>query len=182
LKQDRLKLHALWNSFATNVAAPFVTFNVTASGGSDLLIGYVQSIVSLASAFTQLIGGRIADRSGKRVALAGLSSLGAGALWVGTAAFQAPTFLAIFFTAITLILGVYAAGRTAILGEGSEGTGRGAFLGSFAWLTSAGALAGLVLTTAIAAFNPSYAVLYLVSGCLFVISAIVLKGQEEQRV
>jgi len=182
LKQDRLRLHAFWNSFATNVAAPFVSFNVTSSGGSDLLIGYVQSIGSLASAFTQLIGGRIADRSGKRVAMAGLSSLAAGALWVGTTAFQAPTFLAVFFTAITLVLGVYAAGWTAILGESSEGTEKGEFLGSFARLTSAGALAGLVLTTAIAAVNPSYAVLYLVSGCLFVLSAIVLKGQGEQRV
>jgi MFS family permease len=182
LATDRLKLHAFWNSFATNVAAPFVSFNVTASGGSDLLIGYVQSVGSLASACTQLVGGRLADRLERRVAIAGLSSLVAGALWIGTVAFQTPTLLAIFFTAITLVLGVYAAGWTAILGEGSEGIGKGAFLGSFARLTSAGALAGLVLTTTIAALNPSYAILYVVSGGLFVLSAIVLKGQREQKV
>jgi MFS family permease len=182
LKLDRLKLHAFWNSFATNVAAPFVAFNVTASGASDILIGYVQSIGTLASAVTQLIGGRIADRSGKRVAIAGLFSLAAGALWIGTAVFQTPEFLALFFTAITLVLGVYAAGWTAILGEGSEGKGRGTFLGSFARMTSAGALAGLVFSTVVAAENPSYTVLYLASGGLFVLSAIVLKGQREQNV
>lgn len=182
MKLDRLRIHAFWNSFATNVASPFVSFNVTASGASDLLIGYVQAVGTLASAITQLIGGRIADRSGRRVAIAGLSSLVTGLLWVGTAAFQTPTYLAVFFTAITLVLGVYAAGWTTILGEGSEGRSRGAFLGAFARLTSVGALAGLVLTTVIAAINPSYTVLYLVSGGLFVLSAAVLMGQSEQSV
>jgi len=179
---DRLKLHAFWNSFATNVAAPFVSFNVTASGASDLLIGYVGAISTLASAFTQLIGGRIVDRSGRRVAIAGLFSVFAGVLWMATATFQTPTVLAAFFTAITLTLGVYAAGWTAILGEGSEGKGKGAFLGSFARLTSAGALGGLILTTAIAIFTTSYTPLYLVSGALFLLSALVLKGEKEQKV
>ncbi len=182
MKIDRLRWHAFWNSFATNVASPFVAFNVTASGASDLLIGYVQAISTLASAVTQLIGGRIADRSGRRVAIAGLSSFAAGVLWVGTVAFQTPTFLAIIFTAITLVLGVYAAGWTSILGEGSEGRGRGTFLGGFARLTSVGALAGLIFTTAIAAVNPSYTILYLASGMLFLLSAVVLRGQKEQRV
>ncbi len=140
------------------------------------------AISTLASAATQLIGGRIADRSGRRVAIAGLFSIVAGVLWVGTAAFESPTILAVFFTAITLVLGVYAAGWTAILGEGSEGRGKGAFLGSFARLTSAGALGGLVLTTALAAFTPSYTPLYFASGVLFLLSAAVLKGQKEQKV
>ena len=179
---DRLKLHAFWNSFANNVAAPFVSFNVTASGASDLLIGYVGSIGTLASAVTQLIGGRIADRSGRRVAIAGLFSVVAGFLWIGTSVIQTPTVLAVFFTAITLVLGVYAAGYTAILGEGSEGKGKGAFLGAFARLTSAGALAGLVLTTVTAAFTESYTPLYLASGALFLLSAAVLRGQKEQKV
>ncbi len=179
---DRLKLHAFWNSFATNVAAPFVSFNATVSGASYLLIGYVGAISTLASSVTQLVGGRIADRSGRRVAIAGLFSVFAGILWIGTAALQTPTVLAAFFTAITLVLGVYAAGWTAILGEASEGKGKGAFLGSFARLTSAGALAGLVLTTAIAAFTPSYTPLYIASGGLFLLSALFLKGQTEQKV
>lgn len=179
---DRLKLHAFWNSFASNVAAPFVSFNVTASGASDLLIGYVGATSTLASAVTQLIGGRIADRSGRRVGMAGAFSIVAGILWIGSAAYQTPTILAVFFTAITLVLGVYAAGWTAILGEGSEGKGRGAYLGAFARLTSVGGLGGLLLTTAIAAFTPSYAPLYLASGGLFLLSAFVLKGQEEQKV
>ena len=179
---DRLKLHAFWNSFAVNVAAPFVSFNVTASGASDLLIGYVGAIGTLASALTQLIGGRVADRSGRRVAMAGLFSVIAGVLWIGTATFQAPTVVAIFFTGITLVLGFYAAGWTAILGEGSEGKGKGAFLGSFARLTSAGALGGLILTTVIAAYSPSYTPLYLASGGLFLLSAVFLRGQKEQKV
>jgi MFS family permease len=179
---DRLKLHAFWNAFATNVAAPFVSFNVTASGASDLLIGYVGAISTLASAVTQLIGGRIADASGRRVAIAGLFSVFAGLLWIVTAVFQTPAILALLFTAITLILGVYAAGWTAILGEGSEGKGKGAFLGGFARLTSSGALAGLVLTTAIAAFTTSYTPLYVASGALFLLSALILRGQKEQKV
>jgi MFS family permease len=182
MKADRLKLHAFWNSFANNIASPFVAFNVTASGASDLLIGYVQAIGTLASAVAQLVGGRIADRSGRRVAIAGLFSIVAGLLWLATAAFQAPYFLAASFTAITLVLGFYAAGWTAILGEGSEGKEKGSFLGLFARLTSAGALGALLLTTAITAYYPSYTVLYILSGALFVLSALVLRGQREQRV
>ena len=182
MKLDRLGLHAFWNSFAANIASPFVSFNVTSSGASDLLISYVSTIGSLASAVTQLIGGWVADRTGKRVAMAGAFSVLSGALWLGTADFQTPTYLALFFTAITLVLGVYAAGWTAILGEGSEGRGRGAFLGSYARITSSGALAGLLLTTAISSVNPSFTILYLVSGALFIISAAMLRGQEEQKV
>jgi len=179
---DRLRLHAFWNSFANNVAGPFVAFNATTAGASAVLIGYLQSVGSLASAVTQLIGGGIADRSGRRVAIAGLFSLLAGSLWVGAVFYQTPAFLAVFFTAITLALGFYAAGWTAILGEGSEGTGRGAFLGSFARLTSAGALAGLLLTTAATFVYSSYTLLYLLSGGFFVLSAGVLRGQKEQKV
>ena len=182
LKTNRLGLHAFWNSFASNVASPFVTFDVTSSGASDLLIGYVSTIGSLASAITQLFGGWLADRSGRRVAMAGAASILTGVLWLGTAEFETPTYLALFFTAITLVLGVYAAGWTAILGEGSEGRGRGVFLGRYARITSAGALAGLVLTTAISSVNPSFAILYLVSGVLFIVAAAMLRGQGEQRV
>jgi len=182
LKLSWLGLHAFWNSFAANVASPFVTFNVTSSGASDLLISYVSTIGTLASGVTQLIGGWVADRTGKRVAMAGAFSIVAGILWLGTAEFQTPSYLALFFTAITLVLGVYAAGWTAILGEGSEGRGRGVYLGGYARITSAGALAGLVLTTVISSVNPSYTILYLVSGVLFIISAAILRGQREQRV
>ena len=182
MKPDRLRLHAFWNSFANNIASPFVAFDITAAGASDLLIGYVQAISTLASAVSQLFGGRIVDRSGRRVAMAALFSLVAGVLWLGTSAYQLPTFLAISFTAITLVLGLYAAGWTAILGEGSEGRGRGTFLGSFARVTSGGALAALLLTTVVTAFYPSYALLYFLSGALFILSAVVLRGQGEQRV
>ena len=182
MKLDWLGLHAFWNSFASNVASPFVTFNVTASGASDLLISYVSTIGTLASGVTQLIGGWVADRTGKRVAIAGAFSIVAGILWLGTAEFQTPAYLALFFTAITLVQGVYAAGWTAILGEGSEGRGRGVYLGGYARITSAGALAGLVLTTVISSVNPSFTILYIVSGVLFIVSAGMLRGQREQRV
>jgi MFS family permease len=180
--KNRLKLHAFWNSLANNVASPFVGFNVTASGASDILIGYVQAISTLASAVSQLVGGSIADRTGKRVAITVLFSLVTGFLWVGSAFFQAPTFLAISFTAITLAVGFYSAGWTSVVGEASEGKERGSFLSSFARLTSAGALIALVLTTGITAFYPSYTLLYLVSGAFFVLSAVILRGQKEQAV
>jgi MFS family permease len=185
MKPDRLRLHAFWNSFANNVASPFVGFNVTASGAAYYLVGYVQAISTLASAVTQLVGGRIVDRTGRRVRIAGLFSVTTGLLWLGAAEFQTPTYLAIFFTAITLVLGVYAAGWTAILGEGSEGRGRGAFLGSFARLMSIGALAALLLSTVVTAAYvqaTAYTLLYLISGGLFILSALVLKGQHEQKV
>ena len=155
---------------------------MTSSGASDLLIGYVSTVGSLASAVTQMFGGWVVDRSGKRVAMAGAFSILAGVLWLGTAEFQTPTYLAVFFTAITLALGFYAAGWSAILGEGSEGRGRGVFLGEYARITSAGALAGLVLTTVISSVNPSYTILYVVSGTLFILSAAMLRGQGEQKV
>ena len=182
MKQNRIGLHAFWNSFAANVASPFVTFNVTSSGASDLLISYVSTVGTLASAITQLFGGWVADRTGKRVLMAGAFSILTGTLWLGTAEFQTPTYLALFFTAITLVLGLYAAGWTAILGEGSEGRERGAFLGSYARITSSGALVGLLLTTAISSVNPSFAILYLVSGILYIVSASMLRGQKEQKV
>jgi MFS family permease len=182
LKRDRLKLHTFWNSLANNIASPFVGFNVTASGASDLLIGYVQAISTLASAVSQLIGGRIADRTGKRVAITVLFSVVTGVLWVGTAFNQDTTLLAISFTAITLAIGFYSAGWTSVVGEASEGREKGAFLSSYAQLTSAGALIALVLTTIITAFYASYATLYLLSGAFFVLSGIILRGKKEQPV
>jgi MFS family permease len=175
-----LKLHAFWNSLANNVATPFVGYNVTASGASAILIGYVQAIGSLASAVTQLVGGRIADRSGRRVLIAMIFSVVTGVLWLGSAVNQSPNLLAILFTAITLALGFYAAGWTSLVGEASEGTARGYFLGTFARIIYGGALAALLLTTAITAFYPSPAILYLMAGLFFVFSAVILVGQKEQ--
>jgi MFS family permease len=182
LKRDRLKLHTFWNSLANNVASPFVGFNVTSSGASDILVGYVQAISSLASAVSQLAGGWIADRTGKRVAITVLFSVVTGVLWVGTAFIQSTTLLAISFTVITLAIGFYSAGWTSVVGEAAEGTEKGAFLSSFARLTNIGALFALVLTTLITAFYPSYTTLYLLSGAFFVLSAIVLRGKKEQPV
>ena len=179
---DRLKLHAFWNSLANNVATPFIGFNVTVSGASAILIGYVQAIGSLASAVTQLLGGRIADRSGKRVAIAMVFSVVTGALWFGSALNQSPEFLAVSFTAITLALGFYAAGWTSLVGEASEGRARGYFLGTFARVIYFGALVALLLTTALTAYYPSPAALYLLAGGFFVFSALILVGQKDQMV
>ncbi len=182
MKLNRLRQHTFWNSFASNIAGPFVGFNVTSSGAAAILVGYVSAIGTLASAVTQLVGGRMVDRSGRRVATAALFSTVTGLLWMGASFYQEPTFLAVAFTAITLAAGFYAAGYTAILGEASEEKGRGRFLGSFAQLTSAGALVALVLTTALTAFYQSYSLLYFLSGALFLVSAFFLRGQGEQEV
>jgi len=182
LKPDRLKIHAFWNSLAGNVSAPFVGFNVTVAGGSNLLIGYVQAIGSLASAVSQLVGGRVADRSGRRVGIALAFSAVTGLLWVLSALAQSPEVLAIVFTAITLTLGFYAAGWTSLLGEASEGTEKGSFLSAYARLTSSGALVALIMTTAITAYYPSYTALYLLAGAFFLLSALVLRGRTEQKV
>ncbi len=180
--RNRLKLHAFWNSLASNTASPFVGFNVTASGASDILVGYVQAISSLASAVSQLVGGRIADKSGRRAGIAVLSSVVVGIFWMGSALVQSPAFLAVSFTAITLVVGFYLAGWTSLIGEASEKTEKGSFLSTFAQIQSVGALGALILTTVIAAYYPSYAALYLLSGAFFVLSAFVLRGQKEQRV
>ena len=177
---DRLKLHAFWNSLANTVASPFVGYNVTVSGANAILIGYVQAIGSLASAVTQLLGGRIADRSGKRVLIAMVFSIVTGALWLGSAINQSPEQIAIFFTAITLALGFYAAGWTSLVGEASEGRAKGHFLGTFARIISIGSLAALLLTTAVTAYYPSPAILYVLAGGFFVFSALILLGQKEQ--
>ncbi len=179
---DRLRLHALWNSLASNTAAPFVGFNVTASGAGAVLIAYVQAISTLASAVSQLVGGSIADRSGKRVMIAVLFSLVTGILWVGNAFEQSPAFLAVSFTAITLAIGFYLAGWTSLIGEASEKTKKGSYLSSFAQLQSVGALGALLLTTVLTAYYPSYSALYLLSGVFFVVSALILRGQKEQAV
>jgi MFS family permease len=182
LKPDRFKIHTFWNSLAGNVASPFVGFNVTVSGASDLLIGYVQAIGNLASGISQLFGGRVADRYGRRVAMAILFSVVTGGLWMLSALLKTPTLLAISFTAITLTVGLYAAGWTALVGEASEGTERGSFLSTYARLTNLGALAALLLTTGITAYYPSYTALYLLAGVFFVLSALVLRGRAEQKV
>ena len=179
---DRLKLHAFWNSLANNVATPFVGFNVTVSGASAILIGYVQAIGSLASSVTQLLGGRIADRSGKRIAIAMMFSVVTGVLWLGSALNQNPEYLAVLFTAITLALGFYASGWTSLVGEASEGRARGYFLGTFARVIYMGALAALLLTTALTAYYPSPAALYLLAGAFFIFSAMILVGQKEQHI
>jgi MFS family permease len=182
LKRDRLKIHTFWNSLANNIAGPFVGFNVTAAGASDILIGYVQAISTLASAVSQLVGGRVADKTGKRVAITVLFSVVTGVLWIGTAFLRNTILLAISFTAITLAIGLYSAGWTSVVGEASEGREKGAFLSSFAQLTSLGALVALVLATLITAFYASYATLYLLSGAFFILSAIILRGRKEEPV
>jgi len=182
MKDIRLKVHALTNSLANNAATPFVGFNITASGGNNILIGYVQAISTLASALSQLAGGRIVDRVGRRLTVAMLFSGVVGVLWLLSAILPDTTSLAISFTAITLALGFYAAGWSSFLGEASEGAGRGVFLATFANLASAGALIALLITTAITAVNPSYSILFLLAGFVFVLSSLVLRGQKEQRV
>ncbi|QQG48841.1 MAG: MFS transporter [archaeon] len=182
MKGTRLKVHALLNSLASNLAGPFVGYNETASGASNLLIGYVQAISTLASSVAQLLGGGVADRFGKRILMATLFSVFVGALWVGTAGISDNLALAVSWTAITLGLGFYQAGWTAFLGEASEGEGRGSFLSTFARLSGIGALAGLLVATPIAAVDNKYVILDLLSGAVFLASAFVLKGQREQTV
>ncbi len=181
-KRDRLKPHTLWNNLANNIASPFVSFNIASSGASNLLLGYVQAISNLATGITQLIGGRFADKTGRRVQITILSSVVTGLFWLLAALYQTPTFLAISFTIITLALGIYSAGWTSIVGEASEGTGKGVFLATFATLASLGGLLALVLTTILTAIYPSYTLLYLLSGGFFLFSALVLKGRKEQNV
>ena len=182
MKSDRLKKHTFWNALASSTASPFVGFNVASSGASSILVGYVSAIGTLASGVSQLLGGRLVDVSGRRFATAAVFSIVTGVLWLGTAFYQEPNFLAVAFTAITLATGFYAAGYTAVVGEASQDEGRGSFLGTFARLTSAGGLAALVMTTVLTAFLPSYALLYFLSGGFFLVSAYFLRGQEEQAV
>lgn len=179
MNQLRLKLHWLVNSFANNVAGPFVSFNVTAAGGSDLLIGYVQSISTLASGVSQLVGGRLVDRYGGRLKLAMILSVVVGLLWLEATIFQGTTALAISYTAITLALGFYLAGWNAFMGEATSSDGRGSYLAVFARLAAWGSLVALVLTTAITFVIPSYTILFLISGIAFVLSSVFLRGQRE---
>jgi MFS family permease len=180
-KIDRLKLHTFLNSLANNIASPFVGFDVTASGAADILIGYVQAISNLASAVSQLVGGRIADKSGRRVAITIIFSVITGILWVGTTFLKTPILVAAGFTAITIALGFYTAGWTAVVGEASEEKTRGSFLSSFSQLANVGGLVALVATT-IAAIYTSFATFYLVSGLVFILSGLVLRGRKEQAV
>jgi MFS family permease len=179
MDQLRLKLHALVNSFANNIASPFVSFNVTASGGSDLLIGYVQAINTLASGVAQLVGGRIVDRFGGRLKLALVMSVIMGLIWLEATVFQGTNALAVSYTAITIGLGFYLAGWNSFLGEATTQEGRGSFLSAFARIASWGSLAALVLTTAITFVTPSYTALFLVSGIAFIASSLFLRGQQE---
>lgn len=142
----------------------------------------MQAISTLATAIPQLIGGRVADKTGKRVAITIIFSIITGGLWIGTAFLQSPILLAIAFTAITLALGFYSAGWTAIVGEASEEKTRGSFLSSFAQLSSFGGLVALMLTTITAVFYASYSLFYLSSGFIFIVSGLVLRGRKEQAV
>ncbi|HMD78728.1 MAG TPA: MFS transporter, partial [Nitrososphaerales archaeon] len=59
---------------------------------------------------------------------------------------------------------------------------RGYFLGTFARVIYFGALVALLLTTALTAYYPSPAALYLLAGGFFVFSALILVGQKDQMV
>jgi MFS family permease len=178
----RLRLHALVNSFANSIAGPFISFNVTESGGSNILIGYVQSINSLASGVAQLAGGGLVDRFGRRLRLAMMLSVVVGLLWLESAIFQNAAALAVSYTAITLALGFYLAGWNSFLGEASEASGRGSFLAVFARLASWGSLIALVMTTVITFVIPSYTILFILSGIAFILSSLFLRGQNEPSV
>lgn len=182
MKDFRLKAHALASSLANSVATPFVGFNVTEAGGNNLLIGYVQAIGTLASGISQLLGGRIVDKLGKRLSITMLFSGVVGIFWLLTSITVETTTLAIFYTGITLALGFYAAGWSSFLGEASEGNGRGKFLASFARLASVGSLVALLLTTGITAVTPSYSLLFLLAGVGSIAASLVLRGQPEKKV
>ena len=175
---DRLKLHTFLNSLANNIASPFVGFDVTASGAAYVLIGYVQGISNLASGVSQLVGGRLADKSGKRVAITIIFSIITGTLWIGTAFLETPVLVAAGFTAITIAIGFYTAGWTAVVGEASEEKKRGTFLSTFWQLANIGGLVALVATT-IAAIYTSFATFYFASGLVFILSGLVLRGRKE---
>jgi MFS family permease len=179
MDQFRLKIHSLVNSFANNIASPFVSFNVTASGGSDLLIGYVQAINTLSSGVAQLVGGRLVDRFGHRLRLTMLMSVIMGLVWLEAAVFQGANALAVSYTAITIGLGFYLAGWNSFLGEATTKEGRGSFLSVFARIASWGSLAALVVTTAITFVTPTYTPLFLISGVAFIVSSLFLRGQLE---
>ena len=100
---------------------------------------------------------------------------------MGTAFLASPILLAATFTAITLAIGFYTAGWTAVVGEASEEKTRGSFLSTFWQLANIGGLVALVATT-IAAIYTSFATFYLVSGLIFVLSGLVLRGRKEQAV
>lgn len=178
---DRLKLHTFLNSLANNIASPFVGFDVTSSGAAEILIGYVTGISNLASGISQLVGGRVADRTGRRVAITIIFSIITGALWIGSAFLASPILLAATFTAITLAIGFYTAGWTAVVGEASEEKTRGSYLSSFWQLANIGGLVALIATT-IAAIYTSFATFYLASGLVFILSGVVLKGRKEQAI
>ena len=180
-KIDRLKLHTFLNSLANNIASPFVGFDVTSSGAAEILIGYVTGISNLASGISQLVGGRLADRTGRRVAITIIFSIITGALWIASAFLSSPILLAATFTAITLAIGFYTAGWTTVVGEASEEKTRGSYLSSFWQLANIGGLVALVATT-IAAIFTSFATFYLVSGLVFILSGLVLRGRKEQAV
>jgi MFS family permease len=167
------------NSFANNISGPFVSFNVTASGGSDLLIGYVQAINTLASGVAQVVGGRLVDRFGHRLRLALVMSVIIGLVWLEAAVFQGANALAVSYTAITIGLGFYLAGWNSFLGEATTQEGRGSFLSVFARIASWGSLVALVVTTAITFVTPTYTPLFLISGAAFVASSFFLRGQQE---
>ena len=178
----RIKIHALVNSLANNFASPFVSFNVTEAGGSDLLIGYVQAISTLASGVAQVVGGRIVDRFGGRLRLAMALSAVAGFLWLESTAVQGTEALAVSYTAVTVALGFYLAGWNSFLGEATGREGRGAFLATFARISSWGSLIALVTTTVIAYYVPGYTLLFLLSGVAFIASSVFLRGQREEAV
>ena len=160
----RLRLHAFTNALANNMASPFVSFNTTVSGAGDIIIGYVQAIGPLGSATTQLVGGRLVDRFGRRLQLSMVLSAVIGFIWFFAAAFPSTASLTLSYTAVTLGIGFYTAGWSAFIGETSGTDGRGTFLAGFTRLGSLGALVALVSTTLITNVYPVFSLLLFLSG------------------
>lgn len=131
-------------------------YGVTWLGASNLLTGYAQSISSLASGITQLLGGRLTDKWSKRVAVATISNAIIGVMWIVAAIFSSPLSLVFSYIAIALASGFYTAGWSSLIGKTSEGKGRGSFLARYAMVDNVASLVALVATTMMIAINPSF--------------------------
>jgi len=177
----KLKAHVLINSLANNFTTPYFSYVTARLTNSNLIIGYVQGL-GLFNSLLQVLTGNIVDRKNNRVKLILISSFLVALACISLYFIWEPILLALIFTAIIALQGIYGGAWNALLGEMSQRNNRGRFLSNFVIISEIGAIVAMIAAIPLSYYTNSFRVAFIIGGILFIASALVLLNTQEIKV
>ncbi|HLI45808.1 MAG TPA: MFS transporter [Geobacterales bacterium] len=177
----KIKTHTLINSAANNFITPYFSYVTARLSNSYIVVGYVQGL-GLFNSMLQLLTGNLVDRKNNRINLILISSLLIAISCIALYYIFDPIILALIFTAIIALQGIYGGAYNALLGEISQKNNRGRFLSNFVVISEIGAIVAMLATIPLTYVTNSFRIAFIIGGILFIASSLVLLGTPEIKV